>query len=95
MWNVWVHSDKAFNGFYTKMGHAAYAAEGADFSAETVCPFADPEEVLAFRPTQKYGNIDRAAALKAINADYAENENFFLNLVAMTHKFIYADILIF
>lgn len=88
MWNIWVHSHNAFNGYYTKMGHASYAADGVDFSAEVSCPFEDPDEVLAFRPTEKYGKIDRAAVLGEINTDYAENCRNYPDAVCMTGSYV-------
>lgn len=42
-------------GRTTDMGHAAYAADGSDERQPRVCPFADPEEVLAFDPAREYG----------------------------------------
>lgn len=88
MWNIWAHSHNCFGDFYTKMGHASYAAGGVDFSAEVSCPFSDPEEVLAFRPTEKFGKIDKADVLRQINEDYRFNCEHYSDTVCMTGTYI-------
>lgn len=67
-WNIWVHSPTVFDGPYTRMGHAEYAAGGGDFDAGVSCPFPDVEDVLRFRPTKAYSM--RKDALRAMDADY-------------------------
>ena len=70
------------------MGHAAYAAGGVDFSEEVSCPFSDLEEVLKFRPTEKFGKIDKADVLRKINEDYRMNLENYSDTVCMTGTYI-------
>lgn len=88
MWNIWVHSHNCLNGYYTKMGHAEYASGGVDFSADVSCPFKTPEDVLAFRPNEKYILPDRKTLLKQINDDYKNNESLYPDCVNMTGCYI-------
>ena len=88
-WNIWVHSPVAFNGFYTRMGHAEYAAGGVDFSNEVFCPFEDVEDALNFRATEKYP-FDFQKALQGMNADYKNMQSFYPECVNMSGSYISA-----
>lgn len=72
VWSILTYNE-VFNGYRTKMGHAEYAAGGVDYSNEISCPFEEPEDVLAFDPWEKYGEIDRNAVKKAYEKHYAGN----------------------
>lgn len=88
MWNVWAHSSNCMNGYYTKMGHAKYASGGVDFSDVICCPFDDPEDVLAFRPSEFYKIPDKKTVLEQINADYRTLNTRFPDCVNMTGSYI-------
>ena len=88
MWNVWANSENCLNGYYTKMGHAQYAAGGVDFSDNISCPFEDPEDVLAFRPNEFYTLPDKKIILDSINANYRIHEAAFPDCVNMTGSYI-------
>ncbi|HOX05946.1 MAG TPA: uroporphyrinogen decarboxylase family protein [Planctomycetota bacterium] len=69
---------------HTDMGHAAYAAGGVDRSDHIVCPFKEPEEVLAFDPWQVYGPVDKAEWTRKFEEHYRANCDFGPDLVNMT-----------
>ncbi|NQU43171.1 hypothetical protein HQ520_07785 [bacterium] len=54
----------------TSMGHANYAANGADFDGDLSCPFKDVEEVYAFDPYEAYGSRDHAQLVKRFTDHY-------------------------
>ncbi len=60
--------DWSKTGRVTNMGHAAYAANGADFHQSAESPFKDPEEVWAFDAVKEYGLPDFAEQVKAYEA---------------------------
>lgn len=68
-WSTLIHC-QPLGDLRTKMGHAEYAAEGADYSTEVTSPFATPEEVLAFDPMEAYGPCDQAAATRQFEEHY-------------------------
>ncbi len=68
-WNTCVYRD-AFDGFFTRMGHAEYQAGGADFSEERGSPFSTPEQVLAFDPWEQYGKRDHATLVRMFQDNY-------------------------
>lgn len=88
MWNVWANSQSCLQGYYTKMGHAIYASGGVDFSQDIFCPFEDPEDVLAFRPSEFYTLPDRKTVLDKINANYKMHEERYPDCVNMTGSYI-------
>lgn len=70
------------------MGHAAYAQGGVDLSLEKSCPFCEPEEVLRFRATEKFGTINAQEILEKINQDYRENCRNYPDTVCMTGCYV-------
>lgn len=54
----------------TKMGHAVYAADGTDYSAEVSCPFETPEDALLFQPMEIYGKQEHSKLVKKFNEDF-------------------------
>lgn len=88
MWNIWANSQSCLQGHYTKMGHAIYASGGVDFSQDIFCPFEDPEDVLAFRPSEFYTLPDRKTVLDKINANYKMHEERYPDCVNMTGSYI-------
>lgn len=87
-WNIWVHSHTVFDGTYTKMGHAEYAAGGIDYDNEIFCPFEEPEDVLRFRPTEAYPF--KQDALKDIDADYESLCSLYPDCVNMSGCYVSA-----
>lgn len=70
MWSI-MASGGEFGDMRTKMGHAEYAAGGADRNDEVSCPFESPEDVLAFRPMEVFGQRDRAGLVRRFDEHYA------------------------
>lgn len=54
----------AERGRVTDMGHATYAADGADQRTARPCPFRDESEVWAFDPVAEYGLADFAQLVR-------------------------------
>lgn len=63
IWSTHIYN-QIFDGYYTKMGHATYAADGVDYSHDISCPFKDPEEVLNFDPWETYGVREKGKLCK-------------------------------
>jgi hypothetical protein len=57
-------------GRRTSMGHAVYEIGGTDFDARIQCPFAAPEEALAFDPLAEYGRPDKKELRRMFEEDY-------------------------
>ena len=57
----------------TSMGHAEYAAGGADFDTRIQSPFTSPEDVLRFDPEAAIGPPDPVATVRRFNEHYAAN----------------------
>jgi len=72
----------------TSMGHAVYLEGGTDYDARLACPFATPEEVLAFDPWETYGEKDKRELIRRFNADYRSQCNAHPDLVNMTGTYI-------
>jgi len=60
----WSTDAPQVQGRLTNMGHAVWLEDGSDFDTNIQCPFATPEEVLAFDPVAEYGipDVDEQAA---------------------------------
>lgn len=69
VWNVLIFGDE-FGDIRTKMGHAEYAAEGSDYSAEVSCPFKNSDEVFNFDPFETYGQRDKNQIIERFEDDY-------------------------
>lgn len=52
------------------MGHASYATDGTDYSAEIFCPFEDPEDAIDFQPMEVYGRQEHRKLVEDFNRDY-------------------------
>jgi uroporphyrinogen-III decarboxylase len=65
---LWSTDDgPGWTGRTTNMGHAVFQEGGTDYDPNVQCPFASPDEVLAFDPAEEYGvpNVrERAAYLQ-------------------------------
>lgn len=62
-----------FGDLHTDMGHAVYAAGGVDRRDIGNCPFAEPEDVLAFDPWEAYGARDQREITQRFNEHYRAN----------------------
>ncbi|HEX2948406.1 MAG TPA: uroporphyrinogen decarboxylase family protein [Armatimonadota bacterium] len=71
-WSVLISSGE-FGQLHTDMGHAVYAAGGIDRREAGTCPFAEPEDALAFDPWEAYGTRDIAEITGRFNAHYRAN----------------------
>ncbi|MGI6705614.1 MAG: uroporphyrinogen decarboxylase family protein [Clostridia bacterium] len=79
---------EAFEGYYTKMGHAIYAAGGVDYDDEISCPFKEPEEVLRFDPWDKFGFRDKQKLKEEFEASYEDAVKSYPDGVNMTGIYI-------
>lgn len=82
-WNILINS-QPFGDLHTRMGHASYAERGADIDREIMCPFAEPEDVLEFDPTEAFGAVNIAAARDAFSRHYADVRSTYPEEVATT-----------
>lgn len=69
VWNILIHN-QVLEKCRTSMGHAVYAADGTDYSAEVSCPFEDPEDALDFQPMEVYGRKDHGELVRDFDQDY-------------------------
>ncbi|HEY3376464.1 MAG TPA: uroporphyrinogen decarboxylase family protein [Armatimonadota bacterium] len=70
-WNVLI-SAAEFGDIRTDMGHAEYAAGGVDKREIGGCPFAEPEDVLAFDPWEAFGTRDKAELTRRFEENYQQ-----------------------
>lgn len=90
-WNYDVMLDALINvndlsALRTNMGHASYAAGGADFDGALSCPFTTPEQVLAFDPWEVYGPRDKAELVRRLEEHYrvlCEARPFLVNMTGV------------
>jgi len=75
-------------GLNTSMGHAVYADGGGDYDADVHCPYTEPEQVLAFDPSEALGPIDRAATTRRFEAHYQQNCDACPDMVNMTGIYV-------
>ena len=65
-WGVDI-STNYYGGYYTKMGHAEYAADGSDYNNVISCPFETVEQVLSFEPLNQYGITPKQELISFLN----------------------------
>lgn len=70
-WNTLTHNE-IFNGKYTKMGHAKYAADGVDFADNSHQLFEDPEDVFCFDLFEEFGVREQTTLTSEYNANYLQ-----------------------
>lgn len=87
VWNILIHN-QVFGEHRTKMGHAEYAVNGADYSNVISCPFREPEDVLAFDPWEAYGARDGRELTLAFERDYRERCQATPDAVNMTGIYV-------
>ena len=61
VWNILIHN-QVLDKCRTRMGHASYATDGTDYSAEIFCPFEDPEDAIDFQPMEVYGRQEQSVS---------------------------------
>lgn len=86
-WNILVNH-QVFGDYRTRMGHAEYAAGGADWDTKIYCPFNTPEEVLSFDFYQAYGSIDQQEWKQKFEQDYRTRCQETPDLVNMTGIYV-------
>ena len=86
-WSILI-SRQEFGDQRTRMGHAVYAAEGADYDDRISVLFDDPEAALSFDPKALYPSQDQAALVRRFNDHYAANCAFYPDAVNMTGIYI-------
>lgn len=69
VWNILIHN-QVLDKCRTRMGHASYATDGTDYSAEIFCPFEDPEDAIDFQPMEVYGKQEHRKLVEDFNRDY-------------------------
>lgn len=69
VWNILIHN-QVLEQCRTRMGHAVYEADGADYDDRIECPFDDPEEAFEFQPMEVYGRRDHRKLVEDFNKDY-------------------------
>lgn len=86
-WSILISSGE-FGERRTRMGHAAYADGGVDYSAEVSELFSEPEEALTFDPMDAYGTIDIAETARRFEEHYAKRVAVDPDAVNMTGVYI-------
>jgi len=71
-WSTLIGHDE-FGAAQTDMGHAEYAAGGADWRDTIYCPYHDPEDVLNFDPWETLGPREHASLVQRFEQHYREN----------------------
>jgi uroporphyrinogen-III decarboxylase len=79
---------QVFGDIRTNMGHAVYAAGGVDYNDAICCPFASPDDVLAFDPMDALGRINKAQVTKDFENHYKMGCKVYPDLVNMTGIYI-------
>lgn len=69
VWNILIYN-QVLDKCRTRMGHASYATDGTDYSAEIFCPFEDPEDAIDFQPMEVYGRQEHRKLVEDFNRDY-------------------------
>jgi len=87
IWNI-TFGGEIFGDKKTKMGHASYSSQGADYDNQTSEFYDDPEETLKFDPWELYGNPDESALLKRFNEHYHNAVNTFPDAVNMPGMYV-------
>ncbi|MCL2665276.1 MAG: hypothetical protein FWE82_06660 [Defluviitaleaceae bacterium] len=86
-WNVLVGTSY-LGGKHSYMGHAVYAAEGADFNKNKSELFDDAEEALKFDPYESLPKINKDEMVKSFNENYKNVSGFYPDAVNMTGVYI-------
>ena len=87
LWNVLIASGE-FGDKRSNMGHAVYAAEGADYSDRVSSMFDDPEKALKFDPLEAYGKQDKKTLTARFDENYRDRCNFYPDAANMTGVYV-------
>ena len=82
-WSVMI-SGNGLENWSTSMGHAEYERDGSDRNDNIFSAFHNEEEVFGFDFYEKAGKIDIDDYIKKFNAHYAEQQEFYSDIVNMT-----------
>lgn len=86
-WSILYHS-WIFGDHRTKMGHAEYASEGSDYSAEVSSPFTSYQDVLNMDFEATYARKSHSELVKEQNEHFALQKKLNPNSVAMTGIYV-------
>lgn len=86
-WSIYYHQ-WIFGEHRTKMGHAEYASEGSDYSAEVTTPFTSYNDVLNMDFKGTYKIKPHGELVKELNAHYENQKRINPNSVAMTGIYV-------
>jgi len=86
-WSTLIGGDE-LAACHTDMGHAEYAAGGVDRRDTVTCPFATPEEVLAFDPWAVYGPRNQAELTRRFEEHYHHQREETPEQVVMTGVYV-------
>lgn len=87
MWNTLI-SGNEFGNFITRMGHAVYAANGADFDREVSELFANPEDAYDFDFYESLGAKDCSGLVRRFDENYDAMAAAYPDMVNMTGVYI-------
>jgi hypothetical protein len=69
IWNTFIYN-QVFDGKYTRMGHAEYAAGGTDYDNTIIHLYDDPEEALRFDPWEMYEVRNKGDLIREFNYNF-------------------------
>jgi len=87
LWSILIHR-QIFGELRTSMGHAEYAAAGADFVDDRRCPFSTPQEVLGFDPAAAYGPVNSSELTRQFEEHYQMKCSLCPDAVNMTGIYV-------
>lgn len=87
VWSTLIGGDE-FGEWRTRMGHAEYQANRADWDPFVGSPFSSIEDVLSFRPSELLSFPGHGAAIKRFNDHYQANHKAAPKSVAMTGIYV-------
>ena len=73
-WDVDIFAN-AFGDKRTKMGHAAYHADGSDYDNDITSYFKDEDDVFAFDPWEAFGELDIEKTRQFFNTRLAQKQS--------------------
>ncbi len=83
VWSVLIDAGE-LDALRTDMGHAEYAAGGADRRDAVPCPFSEPEQLLALEPLDVYGPRDHGELVRRFEEHYRRQADADPSAVRMT-----------
>lgn len=86
-WNTLISAED-FGRWRTRMGHAVYRSEGADWDANLASPFQSADDVLRFDPVESLPPVNKHEAIARFEADYRQQRRRYPNAVAMTGIYV-------